>query len=107
MSSQVRSRGDRRKQETRARILEAAVELFGEIGFDATKISDVCDRADIARQTFFNHFPAKSDLLVALYREGVGFVSATLDSACERGANTRERIALFYHDLVSASVVEL
>src|SRR5262249_18127843 len=54
MSSQRISRGDRRKQQTRARILEAAVELFGEVGFDATKISDVCGRADVARQTFFN-----------------------------------------------------
>ena len=61
MSSQARSnRLDRRKQETRARILEAAVELFGEVGFEATKVADVCERADVARQTFFNHFPSKS-----------------------------------------------
>jgi len=103
MSSQPLSRGDRRKQETRARILEAAVELFGEVGFDATKVADVCERADVARQTFFNHFPAKTDLLTALYREGFGFVSSTLDSACERGATTRERVALFFHDLVTAA----
>jgi AcrR family transcriptional regulator len=104
MSSQSRSRLDRRKQETRARILEAAVDLFGEVGFDAAKISDVCERADVARQTFFNHFPTKADLLSEIYREGVGFVSATLDAACERGATTRERLALFYADLVGSAV---
>jgi AcrR family transcriptional regulator len=104
MSSQApRSRIDRRKQETRARILEAAVDLFGEVGFEATKVADVCERADVARQTFFNHFPTKDDLLRALYREGVGFVSATLDAACERGATTRERVALFYRALVEAA----
>jgi AcrR family transcriptional regulator len=102
MSNETRS--DRRKQETRARILEAAVDLFGEAGFEATKVADVCDRADVARQTFFNHFPTKDDLLRALYREGVGFVSATLDAACERGATTRERVALFYRGLVEAAV---
>src|SRR5215813_535883 len=101
MSSRPLSRLDRRKQETRERILAAAVELFGEVGVEATKISDVCERADVARQTFFNHFPAKNDLLTAIYREGFGFVSATLDSACERGSTTRERIALFFHDLVA------
>ncbi len=104
MSSQPRSRLDRRKQETRARILEAAVELFGEVGFEATKVADVCERADVARQTFFNHFPTKGNLLTELYREGVGFLSATLDSACERGATTRERIALFYGGIVGAAV---
>src|SRR4029453_9540708 len=103
MSSQVGSRGHRRKQETRARILDAAVELFGLVGFEATKISDICDEADVARQTFFNHFPTKDDLLSAIYREGVGFISATLDSACERGRTTRERIALFYEGIVTAA----
>lgn len=104
MSSQASTRGDRRKQETRARILEAAVELFGEVGFEATKVGDVCERADVARQTFFNHFPSKSDLLAELLRQGGGFISGTLDSAYERGASTRERLALFFHDVIAATV---
>jgi AcrR family transcriptional regulator len=104
MSSKPRSRHDRRKQETRERILEAAVELFGEQGFEATKVADVCERADVARQTFFNHFHAKSDLLAELYRHGFAFISATLDAACERGATTRERLALFFGDVVVAAV---
>jgi len=104
MSSQARTRGDRRKQETRARILEAAVELFGEVGFEATKVGDVCERADVARQTFFNHFPTKSDLLGELLRRGGDFISATLDSAYQRGASTRERLALFFHDVIAATI---
>ncbi len=104
MSSQVGSRSDRRKQETRERILEAAVELFGEVGFDATKVADICDRADVARQTFFNHFPAKSDLLAELYRVGGDWISATLDSAFERAATTRERLHLFYTDAIGSAV---
>jgi AcrR family transcriptional regulator len=104
VSSQARTRTDRRKQETRARILEAAVDLFGEVGFEATKISDVCERADVARQTFFNHFPAKSDLLAELYRNGVDFLATTLHAAFERGSTTRERLALFYGDAVAAAI---
>ncbi|HKA14290.1 MAG TPA: TetR/AcrR family transcriptional regulator [Myxococcota bacterium] len=106
MSSQPGSgsRLDRRKQETRARILEAAVELFGEVGFDATKISDLCERADVARQTFFNHFPAKSDLLAELYRVGEDWISTTLDSAFERGASTRDRLRLFFTDSITAAI---
>jgi AcrR family transcriptional regulator len=104
VSSQARSRVDRRKQETRAKILEAAVELFGEVGFEATKVADVCERADVARQTFFNHFPAKSDLLAELYRVGGDWIATTLDSAFERGATTRERLKLFYSDSIAAAL---
>ena len=84
--------------------MEAAVELFGEVGFEATKIGDVCERADVARQTFFNHFPSKSDLLAELLRRGGDFISATLDAAHQRGANTRERLALFFHDVIAATI---
>jgi len=62
LSSQARSRADRRKQETRDRIREAAVELFMEKGFEGTKISEICEQADVARQTFFNHFPSKREV---------------------------------------------
>ena len=80
------------------------MELFGEVGFEATKVADVCERADVARQTFFNHFPTKADLLAELYRLGGDFISTTLDSAYERGATTRERLALFYTDAIAAAI---
>jgi AcrR family transcriptional regulator len=47
----------------RGRILEAAGELFAVHGFLETRIVDICDRADVAQKTFFNHFPTKLDLL--------------------------------------------
>ena len=57
------SRRERRKLEMRARILETARELFSDQGFQETRVADVCERADIAQKTFFNHFPTKLDLL--------------------------------------------
>ena len=104
MSSQPLSRHDRRKLETRGRIREAAVELFGEQGYDATKVAEVCERADVARQTFFNHFPAKNDLLIDLFHVGIDFTWAQMDSACQRGATTRERIALFFWESIGAAI---
>lgn len=104
MSSQPLSRHDRRKQETRSRIREAAVDLFTEQGYEATKVSEICERADVARQTFFNHYPAKRDVLTTLFDIGLEMMAATLDSACERGANTRARLHLFFHDAVGPAV---
>ncbi|MFP8874097.1 MAG: TetR family transcriptional regulator [Myxococcota bacterium] len=56
-------RRERRKLETRARIVAAATELFVEKGFPATKVAEICARVDIAHKTFFNYFPSKQHLL--------------------------------------------
>ncbi|MFV8167022.1 TetR/AcrR family transcriptional regulator [Mycobacterium sp. 134] len=59
-------RTQRRKQEVRERILQAAFDLFLSQGVDATKIEDICERADVANRTFFNHFATRQDMLAAL-----------------------------------------
>ncbi len=60
------TRRERRRLEIRERILEAAFEIFETQGYDATTVNEIAERADIAYGTFFNHFPAKLDLLRAL-----------------------------------------
>lgn len=60
------TRNDRRRRETRRRILLAAVELFTERGFDAVTIDEIAERADVARGTVFNHFPSKESLCEGL-----------------------------------------
>lgn len=58
------NRRERRKLEVRNRIIEAAVLLFSKHGFGATKVSSICEHADVAHKTFFNHFPSKEHLLL-------------------------------------------
>ncbi len=52
----------RRRQQTRERIVDAAVELFIRQGYDATTVDQIAAAADVARGTFFNHFPGKEDV---------------------------------------------
>ena len=59
----VPSRRERRRLEVRERILDAARGLFETKGYDATTVEEIARDADIAYGTFFNHFPAKLDLL--------------------------------------------
>lgn len=61
----IPSRRERKKQETRLKILEAALTLMAEKGYDAVKVEDICARADVANATFFAHFPTKSALIAA------------------------------------------
>jgi AcrR family transcriptional regulator len=57
------TRRDRKKARTRRDIYEAAMRLFARRGFEAATIADICEAADVARGTFFLHFPSKAALL--------------------------------------------
>ena len=52
--------------EVRDRILSAAFGLFLERGVSDTKLEDICERADVANRTFFNHFATRQDMMRAL-----------------------------------------
>jgi len=54
-----------RQDETRRRIVDAAVELHQTIGPDATTITDVAERAGVGRVTVYRHFPDELALLHA------------------------------------------
>ena len=59
------SRRTRKKERTRREIYEAAMGLFNEKDYDDVTIGDICERADVAKATFFLHFPNKAALLTA------------------------------------------
>ncbi len=52
----------------RERLLNAASELFYARGIGAVGVDTIIARADVARATFYKHFPAKDDLVVAFLR---------------------------------------
>lgn len=53
---------DRKKDQTRRRIADAAQRLFGERGFEGVTVAEVARAAEVAEATLFNYFPAKEDL---------------------------------------------
>ncbi len=59
-------RREKRKQEIRARIEDAAYSLFQSQGIEETSIEQICQKADVARRTFYGHFPNKHTLLGGL-----------------------------------------
>ena len=99
------SRRERRKLEMRARILETARELFSERGFQETRVADVCERADIAHKTFFNHFPTKLDLLREIAHAGIEQLMFEIEDIRKAEIGTPERIHRFF-DTVAAHITE-
>jgi AcrR family transcriptional regulator len=67
-----------KKQRLRQEIVQTALELFRERGYDETRISDVTERAGISDATFFNYFASKDLVLDELARAQVELFSETL-----------------------------
>ncbi|MEP7245280.1 MAG: TetR/AcrR family transcriptional regulator [Gammaproteobacteria bacterium] len=61
--------GAERRSRTRADLLSAALELFGQPHGRNTRIEDVCERAQISRGTFYNYFSGLEVLLEGLSEE--------------------------------------
>lgn len=59
-------RRDARRRKTRETILEVARDLFQSKGFDAVKMTDIAEGADVHVTTLFIHFSTKRDLADAL-----------------------------------------
>jgi AcrR family transcriptional regulator len=74
---------ERKKQQTRQAIGEAAQRLFVERGFDAVTVAEVARAADVSEGTVFNYFPTKEDLF---YGQMEVFEAALVDSVRERPA---------------------
>lgn len=73
------SRRERKKQETRMRILNEAITLMAERGYNDVKIDDIARAADIANATFFLHFPTKAALLTAFNEQVSQMISERLE----------------------------
>lgn len=71
----VQGRREKRKQEIRERIEQAAYGLFKQRGIEGVSIEQICDEADVARRTFYGHYPNKQALLNALSQSRVRFTA--------------------------------
>jgi TetR/AcrR family transcriptional regulator, regulator of mycofactocin system len=58
-------RRDRKVAATRQSIVDAALSLIAEHGFNATTIEQITERADVGQRTFFRYFPTKESVVFA------------------------------------------
>jgi AcrR family transcriptional regulator len=61
---ELKKRAERQEQ-TRLRIVEAAVALHGEVGPARTTVSAIAERAGVERHTYYRHFPDERSLFLA------------------------------------------
>ncbi len=58
--------GRKRNPERELRILEAALELFGEKGFESTTVSALCEAAEVSEATLYEYFDSKEHVLFSI-----------------------------------------
>ncbi|MGW0882794.1 TetR/AcrR family transcriptional regulator [Streptomyces sp. NPDC002671] len=93
MSPRSASVNEELRRRSRERLLQAAVELVGERGFEATTLGDIADRAGSARGLVSYYFPGKRHLVQSAVHR---LMHRTLEEALEREPRTedgRERMA--------------
>lgn len=61
----------RRKEARPAELTEAALDLFVERGFAATKLDDIASRAGVSKGTLYLYFNSKEDLFEAVIQQGI------------------------------------
>ncbi len=78
------------------RIVDAAVELAQEGGFDAVRLRDVAERSDVALGTLYKYFRGKEDILLFAFNEGLHRLEQSLARRRVTGATPLERVTEFF-----------
>ena len=74
------------RPDARGRLIEAALDLFGERGYDGTTVAEIAERAGLTKRTFFRHFADKREVLFAGASELEELMTAAVDEAPESAA---------------------
>jgi AcrR family transcriptional regulator len=58
-----------RSEETRKKILDSAIRLFAEKGYETTGVAEICTAAEVSKGAFYHHFPSKQAIFLELFRD--------------------------------------
>jgi AcrR family transcriptional regulator len=96
---------DQQRIFTRARLVEAAVKRFGEVGYPGTTIEEIVAEAGASRATFYLHFNSKLEVLTEALTELVPDVDRryeTLDAAlAKEGGVTKPELSAWLNDWIT------
>lgn len=83
-------------QETRSRILEAAVKVFASKGYHDTKVDDIVSQSQTSKGSFYFYFPSKQDIFLALVDTFADLLESRLRErlSAEESGTARVDIAL-------------
>jgi AcrR family transcriptional regulator len=75
---------DRKRRRAKETIRRAAVDLFSERGFDSVSVTDIAERAEVGRTTFFRYFGDKQEVLFSDPAEAIADTPQSPSAPTER-----------------------
>jgi AcrR family transcriptional regulator len=81
-----------RSEVTRRRIIDAAVELFNDVGYTNAGLGDIIERAGMTKGALYHHFSSKEALAVAIINEGSESLLKTFQGISRSSAPALESI---------------
>lgn len=81
-----------RRDERRARLIGAAVEVFGTEGYRTATVEKICATAGLTKRYFYESFSGSEELLVAAYRHAIAILLSDLRAGAETGTDTDSRL---------------
>jgi AcrR family transcriptional regulator len=88
--SKLRKRTRPTREQTRARLLQAASEVFAKHGYDRASLDDVAAAAGLTKGAVYSSFTSKDELFYALMRERIGERLALATAAVERRSTLQD-----------------
>lgn len=79
-------------QQTRERILSAALQVFAQKGYHATRMEDIVQVAQVSKGGVYHHFPGKQQLFLALMDQFMQLLEARLRRAVETAETDTQRL---------------
>jgi AcrR family transcriptional regulator len=93
------SRVERKKEETKRKIIEVALNLFNQQGFEATTMEQIAKEVDIAKGTLYNYFPVKEAILNEFIQRSFQARNAERILKLRELPDTRSRLILILNEL--------
>lgn len=88
-------RREEKNERTKSAIIENALELFKQRGFESVTVEEITSAAGIAKGTFYNYFQAKSEIIVEEFWKIDRYYSHYADRNLRRYAGADERLRAF------------
>lgn len=82
-----------KSEETRVRILHAALQLFREKGYEAATMRDIAVAAGVATGAAYYYFDSKDAIVLAFYQEAAAAMTPLLEEVLTRSADVGKRLA--------------
>lgn len=83
-----------RAVDTHKTILSTALALFSQNGYDATSVSEICQKAKVSKGAFYHHFSSKQALFLALMASWLEEVDGMIQSASESAVDASQSLQM-------------